>query len=177
MDRECRPIVAHTVAPNLLRRMHSVAWPNGRRTSQGVSASFFFCFLRFFFYQGFFFLPDVFSCQPFEVLHSFFVLCQKQSCCATQTSSVASMCPEDLCSSRVEFQRNGSENNTPIFIWCLTPAWLISTKFLALKNLTFVRVQVVPCFTLMAVPLHLVWRETQTMKWRKPTRRKSTRKV
>ena len=32
---ECKPIVARTVAPNLFRRTYSVAWPHGRRTSQG----------------------------------------------------------------------------------------------------------------------------------------------
>ena len=35
LDRECKPIVARTVAPNLFRRMYSVAWPHGRRTRQG----------------------------------------------------------------------------------------------------------------------------------------------
>ena len=35
LGRECKPIVARTVAPNLFRRMYSVAWPHGRRTSQG----------------------------------------------------------------------------------------------------------------------------------------------
>ena len=35
LSRECKPIVARTVAPNLFRGMYSFALPHGRRTSQG----------------------------------------------------------------------------------------------------------------------------------------------
>ena len=35
LDRECKPIVARTVAPKLFRSMYSVAWPHGKRTRQG----------------------------------------------------------------------------------------------------------------------------------------------
>ena len=35
LGRECKPIVARTVAPNLFRRMKSVAWPQVRRSNQG----------------------------------------------------------------------------------------------------------------------------------------------
>ena len=34
LDRECKRVVVRSVAPNLFRRMYSVAWPNSGRTSQ-----------------------------------------------------------------------------------------------------------------------------------------------
>ena len=40
--RECKPIVARTVAPNLFRRMCRVAWPHSRRTVE--------CLLQFLFF-------------------------------------------------------------------------------------------------------------------------------
>ena len=35
LGRGCKTIVARTVAPNLFRRMCSVAWPQVRRSNQG----------------------------------------------------------------------------------------------------------------------------------------------
>ena len=45
LDRECKSIVARTVAPKLFRSMYSVAWPHGRRTRQGWMSVFCFLFV------------------------------------------------------------------------------------------------------------------------------------
>ena len=85
--RECKPIVARTVAPNLLTRMSSVAWPHGRRTSQGLNVCYSFVF---------WICPE----SDVDSLHHPIISCHQHL-------------SEDFCSRRVEFQRNASTKKLP----------------------------------------------------------------